>query len=290
MSMQEKKLSVVILTYDSYRLKGGSIELVITSILNQTYQNWEIILIDNNPEPNSAYEEILENCECEYKVVFTGDNRPMGQAKNFGGSYAEGDTLVFIDDDTIICDANAFLKICEYSSNFLYGYGAKRFWTYPPGYFQENRETFLKHLQNRDYNWLLKSAFLPSGLERLSGYRDLLEFTFPGNFSFIRKRLFEDVGGFCDRFEMYGWDDDYLGYLIYRTCPNGFRLLFEDISVLHINHPMGDGYKNVELVKNRNYELYKELLEKDGVKSFNINVLFGIPDFENEAVVEKEVS
>ncbi|NMC64209.1 MAG: glycosyltransferase [SAR324 cluster bacterium] len=278
-------ISIVILTYDSYRLKCGSIEHVIISLLNQSYRNWEIVLVDNNPEPRRDYEAILKASGCEYRVVFTGDNRPMGQAKNLGAKHANGSTLIFMDDDTIVCDSEALAKIA--ASSFEYGYGAKRFWTYPPGHFQRNRDMYFHYLRDKNYDRLLGLCFLPCGLERSSGYRDLQEFTFPGNFGFVTKALFDEVGGFYSGFEMYGWDDDYLAYMLYKNAPNSFQFLFEMTKVIHVNHPMGDGYEDVVLVKNRNYLLYQALLKNDCVESFNINVLFGIPDADSEKVVER---
>jgi predicted glycosyltransferase involved in capsule biosynthesis len=113
----------------------------------------------------------------------------------------------------------------------------------------------------------------------------LARFSFPGNFGFVKRDLFEEIGGFDSRFIGYGGEDDFIAYLLFRNCPDGFKFLFDEISVAHINHPIANGKRAAEL--GQGYEMYMQLLKSQGVKSFNINILFGVPDYEGQQIVEK---
>lgn len=71
----------------------------ITSIINQTYQNFELILINDGSTDNSeavcqAYAEHYENIR-----LFTIENSGPGFARNFGMTHARGDYLAFVDAD-----------------------------------------------------------------------------------------------------------------------------------------------------------------------------------------------
>ena len=139
-----------------------------------------------------------------------------------------------------------------------------------------------------DREWLLNGerALFPQGLERVSGQKELYHFTFPGNFCFVNKKTFFDIGGYASSFNGYGCEDDYFGYCLYRNHSSGFKLLSEEIAVLHVNHPINGGQKMYDRGLNKNRRTFQRLLSKDWVKAFNINVLFNLPNYKGEPVIE----
>jgi glycosyltransferase involved in cell wall biosynthesis len=273
------------LTCNSYAHKEGSIELVIASILNQQFSDMEIIIADNSPVPDLRYKSILEESNIPYDIIST-NNSSIGMARNMGASRAIGDTLVFIDDDTMMCSQNALKKINIMHNKFSHGYGAKRFWTYPPRFFEENKREYLNKIKDGDFRWLLnpKRAILPMNIDRKSGLVDLYGFTFPGNFCYVDTKLFKKIGGFDSRFEKYGWEDDYLGFCLYDKDPRGFANL-GSLKVLHVNHPFQNSEQDV-LNNKANFTMYQNILNQRGVGAFNINVLFGLPNKAGEEVIE----
>lgn len=256
----------------------------IDTILKQDFDDSETILVNNSTRGSSMYGRRWEGV----KTINTEDIS-RGQARNRGVYDSIGELLVFIDADTFACGRDYSSKISRYGETFSHGYGAKRFWTYPPQQFQNEIEKYREALSEGDIDWVLdeKRAILPKGIDRKSGYRDLKEFTFPTNFGFISRNLFNKVGGFNPEFDEYGGEDDYLAYSCYKADPGGFKLL-QELSVLHVNHPVpnlisewGEG--------NKGYEIFHNLIEKEGYSAFNINVLFGIPDTENEPVLVRDI-
>ncbi|MEO8180790.1 MAG: glycosyltransferase [Deltaproteobacteria bacterium] len=284
------KLSIAIVTYDSGIVKAGCIRHTIQSVLSQaTKHPLEILVADNSRSPNmSLFAEFPRD-----KVMhLSSPINSIPVALNMAAKAASGDMIIFMDDDTIICDDSVIDAIVRLAETSNYGFGARRFWTYPPGLFEKNVALYLEKVRDRDYAWLLdvQRSLLPDrGIERSSGYRDYLNYSFPQNFSFVKRDLFFESGGFDEEFNGDGWHDDYFGYCLYRTDPTGYVCLYDKVDVLHVNHPRGsEGFKaQGRAAENR--ERYLQLLARDGVARFNISVMFGVPNDPASEVLERLV-
>ena len=96
------KVSVIIPTYK----RSHFLQRAIDSVLNQTYKNLEIIVVDDN-EPNSDFRKKTEMKMQKYadntKVVYIKNNKNLGGAlaRNEGIFNATGDYITFLDDDDI---------------------------------------------------------------------------------------------------------------------------------------------------------------------------------------------
>lgn len=90
------KVSIIITTYNGAKYIGATIE----SVCNQTWQNWELIIIDDGSEDNTC--EIITGIKDErihlYKAGKVGVN---GRIKNIGLDKARGDLIAFIDHDDL---------------------------------------------------------------------------------------------------------------------------------------------------------------------------------------------
>lgn len=96
------KVSIIIPTYK----RSEYLERAIESVLNQTYSNIEIIVVDDN-DPKSHYREETEKKMEKYtdiqKVVYIKNKENLGGAlaRNEGIFKATGDYVTFLDDDDI---------------------------------------------------------------------------------------------------------------------------------------------------------------------------------------------
>ncbi len=74
----------------------------IDSIVNQTYSNFELILIDDGSSDNSL--NICKKYACKDKrvIVFHQENKGVSTARNIGINKAKGDLIGFIDADDFI--------------------------------------------------------------------------------------------------------------------------------------------------------------------------------------------
>lgn len=90
-----RKVSIIVTVYNTEKY----IEQCINSLLNQTYKNIEIILIDggstdNTPEICRNYESKYENIKLVHK-----ENEGVSAARNRGVAEATGDYIFFVDGD-----------------------------------------------------------------------------------------------------------------------------------------------------------------------------------------------
>jgi len=94
--MTSMLFSIIIPTYNRSNVIGRAIE----SVLNQTYQNWELIIVDDSKE--SQAETINSFNEQRIKYIFRGAKLGVGSARNLGAAHGKGDYLIFLDDDDSI--------------------------------------------------------------------------------------------------------------------------------------------------------------------------------------------
>ena len=87
-------VSVIIPTYNRANLIGGAIE----SVLNQTYQDFEIIVIDDGSTDNTeGIVKSFNNFKIRY--ISHGDNRGVSAARNTGIKTCQGEYIAFLDSD-----------------------------------------------------------------------------------------------------------------------------------------------------------------------------------------------
>jgi glycosyltransferase involved in cell wall biosynthesis len=86
------KVSVIIPTYN----RANSIDQSIQSVLNQTYENIELIIIDDGSTDSTL--KNLEKYERQLRV-FIQENRGPASARNHGVSLSSGEIIAFLDSD-----------------------------------------------------------------------------------------------------------------------------------------------------------------------------------------------
>ncbi|MGI6701986.1 MAG: glycosyltransferase family 2 protein [Christensenellales bacterium] len=94
------KVSVIIPTYK----RAEKLERAIESVLNQTYHNIEVIIVDDN-NPDTEYRKITEEIMQKYinnpKVIYIKHekNKNGAAARNTGIRHSQGLYIAFLDDD-----------------------------------------------------------------------------------------------------------------------------------------------------------------------------------------------
>lgn len=101
MRLPEHKVSIIVPTYKRH---ADFLGRAIRSLENQTYQNIEIVIVNDNP-PDSPYREEIENFIRNYDkkapILNVANPKNMGGAlaRNNGIAHATGDYITFLDDD-----------------------------------------------------------------------------------------------------------------------------------------------------------------------------------------------
>jgi glycosyltransferase involved in cell wall biosynthesis len=110
-------VSVIIPTYGRPNL----LLRAINSVLNQSYQNIEIIVVDDNNKDSinrKETEDVLKGLIAEKKIIYKKMDKNSGGAiaRNFGVKFSKGELICFLDDDDeflpckIKLQVNKFLK------------------------------------------------------------------------------------------------------------------------------------------------------------------------------------
>lgn len=88
-------VSIVIPTYNNGHLIGRAIE----SIIQQTFTNWEIIIIDNYSSDNTdkLIEDFAKNQNIKFFQIHNGGI--IAKSRNLGIQNASGDFIAFLDSD-----------------------------------------------------------------------------------------------------------------------------------------------------------------------------------------------
>lgn len=90
-------VSIVIPAYNAAKF----LPEVIQSVLNQSYQNWELLVIDDGSTDNTA-ELVNEYSEQDSRVhLISKENGGVSVARNLGAQLAKGELIAFLDSDDL---------------------------------------------------------------------------------------------------------------------------------------------------------------------------------------------
>lgn len=115
-----KKMSIIIPVYNVEKWLTKCVE----SVLQQTYENLEIILINDGSTDNSGTICDYYGSKDSRVIVIHNQNSGLSVTRNIGMKQATGDYIMFLDSDDYILDDNVIHKFIEIlnkdKSDFIY--------------------------------------------------------------------------------------------------------------------------------------------------------------------------
>ena len=87
-------ISVVIPTYNHAEF----LKVAISSVLAQTYQNFEIVIVDNHSNDHTR-EVVVSFSDDRIHLHKINNNGIIAASRNLGIDHAEGDWIAFLDSD-----------------------------------------------------------------------------------------------------------------------------------------------------------------------------------------------
>lgn len=239
------KISVIIPSYRRFLPLINTIQ----DVKKQDYDDFEIIVVDQNPVWPEEYQSALTEIRQDARVIWlTLDKPEVVIARNMAAQCAKGDILLFIDDDVKIPD-NLFLT--KHAANFQdesIDVVSGRECT--PQFIPDTTNTSLKNPS--DYKEVKNLSPLQQTLwfDRNSEYRAKV-CTFSTCNGAIRKSVFLEVGGFDENFRGNSYGDDY--DLILRLHQLGRHSVYDTNAwLIHLRVPMG-GLRMSDLKNQVNY-------------------------------------
>jgi len=148
--MNNPFFSIIIPTYN----RAAFIDKTITSLLNQTYTNFEIIVVDDGSTDNT--EEVIKSIVDSRISYFKKENAERGAARNYGAKNAKGTYFNFFDSDDLaysnhLEEASRLIQKEKSASIFALGYDIKS----PQGKLLRKRTLFKNINQQIIYGNLL---------------------------------------------------------------------------------------------------------------------------------------
>ncbi len=281
----KNKISCIVLSCDSHIDKGRSVFHCLSSIFNQNFEDFEIIIVENSYDKKETSSNLENFCKKQnkklkkpinIKIIHNKKSISQGAARNKGVRLADSNLLIFIDDDTIILDDNAFDFIWKKSEKYDYGYGAKRLWT-EKKLFQEKSREILKDLLNKNYQSLISVSGNPDSNVRGDNDNSLQKVSFIANFGFCKKSIFKKTEGFPN-YKGYGFEDD---CLMFRLFEKSYKdTLLNALTVVHVNH-------KIKEKDDRNIVSYFQELVSKGYYWFHVAKTFKKKRPKREDVLEK---
>ena len=233
------------------RNEKDTIEKCITSVINQTYPNFEIIYIDSKSSDGTFEIAVrlqnyanISNCR-GYLSLSLETNSPAG-GRNYGVKYSSGSIIAFIDADCV-AESDWLENLIKYFSNDTMIVGG-------PNILRHIKDTkiivAIEHILGTFFATGGSAQFMK--IEKLTYVRALSTCNLA-----IQKKLFVEIGGF-DESLRYNEDSD----LCHRLRKKGYKILYSPEAI--VNHFMGiENYSDLlKVFKKYGYERGKNVAKK----------------------------
>lgn len=281
--MNEYSLSIIILSFEPHISKNNCIQHCLLSVFNQEFCDYEVILVENSNAKNNIPQIegfVKEHNKGNNKVTIVDlpQSLSRGSARNEGVKLATGKTLIFIDDDTMVINKNAFAIVNSFSYSYDFGCGAKRYWT--DANWSSISDNMLKALIHGNMTYIETQKNKAPKFIRGSESVAAEEISFIGNFGFCNSNCFIEVGGFPD-FPIGCCEDD---YLLFQLASHGYKFCrLSDIEVLHVYH-------TISALRQQEYLYYFTKLVEFGIYEFDaVTFISQEVDFSDVSTKLKEV-
>jgi len=196
------RVTVILINYNGAAI-GDVIARSVQAVNNQTYTDWEVVLVDDGSTDGS--DVLLQSLADGERVFFTrtDQHRGVGAARNAGITLARGEYLAFLDNDAIPEPdwlAEIVKKMDEHPG---YGACASRVMFFDRPDTINSLGSVLNELAHGTGVGMheLKSFYRPTG--------EIMYAT--GNGMVLRRSALDVIGGFDEGFRFYGHDDSDIG-------------------------------------------------------------------------------
>jgi GT2 family glycosyltransferase len=277
--VSEIKISIIIVYYQDLKSLLGLLRSIRE---NEPQKHYEIILVDNSNE--DIIDKIAKSINLRY--IKSSGNIGYSRGNNLGASYARGKYLFIINPDTrvkkgTISTLTDFLdqnkNVAIIAPNLVDDKG-KLF---------ENQGTITLTPLRAVFSLTILSKIFPGNKIKRDYYlkdvpkEDLREVdVVPGSAFMIRKKIFEDLGGFDKNLFLYFEEFD----LCKRVKDAGYKMFMTPKGVVEHDWIPGDG--GIELKKyfvesrfyyfKKNYGLFKALVVElfSGITKWHLLIVF----------------
>lgn len=251
----------------------------IKSILKQKYENYEIIVIENNSTEDATFEyykKLEKECN-KVKVVYYKDKFNYSKINNFGRKEAKGEYLLLLNNDTEMINDDCLNELLSYTERDDVGITGARL------LYEDNTVQHAGVVIG--YNGLAGHTFVGNEPDDV-GYhayviqaRDYSAVT--AACLMVKASLYDEVGGFEEELEVAFNDVDFC----LKVREKGYLVVYNPYAVLHHYESKSRGYEDTPEKRNRfekeaffTYNKWEKILA-DGDPCYNPNLTLSNSDF-----------
>lgn len=212
LSLHPSKISIIIITYNS----ATHLPRCLGCLKNQTYQNFEIILIDNASQDKTLEIAKKYQEELNLQIIEQKQNTGFATANNLGAKMAIGEWLVLLNADAFPQPdwLEKLLQAAEEHPEFA-AFSSRQLSAENPEILDGAGDAY--HINGMAWRWYISYPANEYGLQT----REV--FTACAAAAMYQREAFLDVGGF---------DEDYFAY--FEDVDLGFRLRLRGYRTLYV--------------------------------------------------------
>lgn len=167
----------------TYRRPVSVLKRALDSIMNQTYQNTEVILINDDPQEeklNKQIEKLLQSYQKKVRYIVLLEHQGACGARNAGLKEASGEYVAFLDDDDEWLPQKLEIQMTYMKKEDVALVYSSHYFVTAKGKRRKIEEPLAgKGMKGEEFKYLLRANFIGSTSSPL-----------------IRKQAVEAVGGF----------------------------------------------------------------------------------------------
>ena len=247
------------------------IEQTLLTVFNQTYLNWECLIIDDGSTDRSLelVKKFVESHPGNWQVV-SQTNSGQISARNLGIELSEGEYVAFLDADDLWLPRKIEIQVATHLADSDLALSFT-----PYVIFKENQRKYFRLVSRRDSKRLIKDWL------SLSGFGGLIEST-----GFIKRETLETLGRYSESYSMTSGLDLSLKaalafkvaalkdpLVLYRLSPGQFHkqedVLIRDLEVMTAKYTKGPHDYN-RLKRLHSSYLYWSDCRNQGARHFGV--------------------
>ena len=262
-----KDLSIIIASYNTASLTISCLKNLYASFKKYPGISFEVIIVDNGSSDKTV--AMIENFRKKNKnIIFVKNKKNLGYSKanNQGLKRASGEFVLFLNSDVLVKKGDWLQLLAILRKNEKIG-------ALTPRINLKNGQIDLA--SHRGFPTLWRSFCYFSGLEKIFWSFPLLNRVFggyhlahldfnkvheveaiSGAFFLVKKHILDKLGGFDERFFMYGEDLD----LCWRIKELNYKIIYyPHFLVIHLKYQSGLGKNDDKIRKRTKYYFYQAM-------------------------------
>ena len=225
-------LSIIVVSYSTRQLLDDCLRSLYAA--EAPPGGMEIIVVDNASADGSP--EMVRQRYPQARLIVSDENRGYSAANNLGSAAATGDTLLFLNSDTVVA-ADALVRPLRYLQDHPAAGALTVRLVYPTGERDPDNHRGFPTPWNAFCHFTLLSRLFPNS-PRFNGYfRSYEDFSavhpvpvIAGSYMMMPRALDRQLGGWDETYFFYGEDIDYC----YRIHEAGYQIIYYPlVEVVH---------------------------------------------------------